>query len=79
MSQYFNGLVQDCSNSIANELQIDGLLQSWTKPSICWLETAIFIARITTKIINIDVKIYNNIDMKIYNLISYSQGQESNL
>ena len=31
---YINGLVQDCSNSIANALE---LLQSCTKPSICWL------------------------------------------
>ena len=29
---YFNGLVQDCSNSIANALE---LLQSCTKPMIC--------------------------------------------
>ena len=29
---YFNGLVQDCSNSIANA---HALLQSYTKPSIC--------------------------------------------
>ena len=31
---YFDGLVQDCSNSIANALE---LLQSCTKPSICGL------------------------------------------
>ena len=29
--QYIDGLVQDCSNSIANALE---LLQSWTKPGI---------------------------------------------
>ena len=29
---YIDGLVQDCSNSIANALE---LLQSCTKPSIC--------------------------------------------
>ena len=29
---YFDGLVQDCSNSTANALE---LLQSGTKPSIC--------------------------------------------
>ena len=30
--EYFNGLVQDCSNSSALAME---LLQSWTKPSIC--------------------------------------------
>ena len=30
---YFDGLVQDCSNSIGNALE---LLQSCTKPSIWW-------------------------------------------
>ena len=33
---YFDGLVQDCSNSIANALE---LLQSCTKPSICHAPT----------------------------------------
>ena len=32
MFSYYDGLVQDCSNSIANALE---LLQSCTKPSIC--------------------------------------------
>ena len=31
ISKYFDGLVQDCGNSIANALE---LLQSCTKPSI---------------------------------------------
>ena len=31
---YIDGLAQDCSNSIANALE---LLQSWTKPSTCSL------------------------------------------
>ena len=31
MAEYIDGLVQDCSNSIANALE---LLQSCTKPSI---------------------------------------------
>ena len=31
ISRYFNGLVQDCSNSIANALE---LLPSYTKPSV---------------------------------------------
>ena len=29
---YFDGLVQDCSISISNELE---MMQSWTKPLIC--------------------------------------------
>ena len=33
MVQYFDGLVQDCSVSIANALDI---LQSCAKPSILW-------------------------------------------
>ena len=32
LNEYLDGLVQDCSNSIANALE---LLQSCTKPSIC--------------------------------------------
>ena len=37
-----DGLVQDCSNSIANALE---LLQSWTKPSVCpvWIQSPIYI------------------------------------
>ena len=33
-NEYIDGLVQDCSNSIANALE---LLQSCTKPSICFM------------------------------------------
>ena len=32
---YIDGLVQDCSNSIANAME---LLQSCTKLSICWVK-----------------------------------------
>ena len=41
--QYINGLVQDCSNSIANALE---LLQSCTKPSI-WFPWQFFSEMIT--------------------------------
>ena len=42
--QYIDGLVQDCSNSIANALE---LLQSFTKPSIYFWQIIIIYCQVS--------------------------------
>ena len=57
---YFNGFVQDCSNSIANTLE---LMQSCTKPLIwCFPQANVIIQKILDTAISCDFKIIWSVD-----------------